>query len=74
MWGGAAGGGRDPAMDQPTMSSMSGTAYGPRWWTDEDRAHVKVWFDSTEMCDTCNRRVPKSQIEQGLHLHPAVMD
>jgi hypothetical protein len=48
--------------------------YGPPWWTDEKRAEVKAYFDSTEMCDYCCQRVPKTEIAAGLHAHPAVMD
>lgn len=49
-------------------------AYGPPWWTDEDRARVKAWFDSTQICDHCCQRVPTTEVEQGLHRHLAVMD
>lgn len=46
--------------------------HGP--YTPEQLAEIERWFDSTELCDHCCTRVPKAEVEQGLHKHPAVMD
>jgi hypothetical protein len=51
-----------------------GDIYGPPWWTDEHRERVREAFEATDMCRTCCRRVPKSEIDAGLHEHPPVMD
>lgn len=43
-------------------------------YTPEQLAEIHKWIDATEMCNHCCKRVPKAEVEQGLHLHPAVMD
>ncbi len=53
----------------PWPHDAEGQAVHDRRIAEIDRA-----LDASEMCVTCCRRVPKTEIEAGLHKHPAVMD
>ena len=43
-------------------------------YTDEQKAAIAEMFGRTVFCAHCNQRVPKYELEEGQHIHPAVMD
>jgi len=42
--------------------------------TIEEAARIVAYFEATEVCRHCCCRVPREEVEQGLHDHSAAMD